>query len=113
MKDIIITIIFILLMLTAVAAAYAQEAWFEAAEASGLGYEKEMRRPIETGKKEVKIDEEIFKEIESLSPVSNFEVRNYEAGGVAPAGALGMGGPGPIEPPLNLPDPPDSKCTGH
>ena len=36
MKELILTIIFILLLLTAIASAYAQDAWYEVAEASGI-----------------------------------------------------------------------------
>ena len=94
MRDIIITIIFVLLLLTAIASAYAQEEWFAVAESSGLGYEKEIRHSIDTGKKEVALDEGILREIESLNSISNFKVRNYEAGGSTAAGVAGWGGPG-------------------
>jgi hypothetical protein len=93
------------------ASAIAQE-WFEAAESSGLGYDKEICHPIEIDKKEVKIDEGIFKEIESLSSVSNFEVRNYEAGGSSPAGALGVL-PSPPGAPPETPNEKNLVCTDH
>jgi hypothetical protein len=82
-------IIFAILTLIISQPAFAQE-WFEAAESSGLGYEMEMRHPIATDKKEVKLDEETIREIESLSSDSSFKLRNYEAGGSSPAGVLGM-----------------------
>jgi hypothetical protein len=46
MKDLIFTIIFILLLLTAIASAYAQEEWYEVAEASGVLYDTSISREV-------------------------------------------------------------------
>ena len=96
MKDIIITIIFILLILTAIASAYAQEEWFEVAESSGVGYENEIRHSKKTVKKEVEIDGRILREIESFPVTSQFVARNFGAGGCAPAGRRGAARPSNI-----------------
>jgi hypothetical protein len=87
MRNIIITIVFILLVLTAIASAYAQEEWFEVAESSGVSYEDVIRYSAKTAKKEVEIDETILTTIESLTPRSQFAVRNFAKGGCAPSGA--------------------------
>ena len=73
MKDIIITIIFILLLLTAIASAYAQEAWYEAAESSCAGYRVNSTTSKEI--KEVRLDEDIEELLEEMHADSNFVVK--------------------------------------
>jgi hypothetical protein len=46
MKEIIITIIFILLVSAAMAPAFANEEWFEVAEASSIGYDITVTREV-------------------------------------------------------------------
>ena len=82
MKEIIVTIIFILLILTAIASAYAQEAWYEAAESSCAGYRVDSTTSKEI--EEVKLDEEISRKMEHIPSKSSFSVRKFTtaSGGV-------------------------------
>jgi hypothetical protein len=56
MKRIIITIIFILLVSATATSAFAQEEWFEAAEASAIGYDIAISREVPTAKTPYKMD---------------------------------------------------------
>jgi hypothetical protein len=89
MKDIIITIIFILLMLAAVTSAYAQEGWHEAAESSCPGYviDSIKSKPIKEARIEgVALDKDVERQLKEMPGDSSFAVREFKS---APAGSGG------------------------